>query len=152
MKIVLLCSLVMCFLLPDMYDAVMARGLGSTGSRRGDRWRRRPWEVGYHGHRNNPRRPWDRVWINRRQQEPEDFVVKKEKPRYYEDEETACTGLCLIRKLEALNDNTEKKRKTRGDKTNKRGQHVQKYENTAKPKEDKAPCTGMCALMRQRTG
>eukprot|EP00092_Neocalanus_flemingeri_P039391 GFUD01042888.1.p1 GENE.GFUD01042888.1~~GFUD01042888.1.p1 ORF type:complete len:131 (+),score=30.14 GFUD01042888.1:141-533(+) len=130
----------------------MARGLGNTGSGRGDRWRRRPWEVGYHGNRNNPRRPWSRVWQNRKQHEPEDFVVKKERPRYYEDEEPACTGICLIRKLEALNEKTEKKSKKRRHKNTQRGGKLNKTETTAKPRKNTATCTGMCALMRQRTG
>ena len=41
---------------------------------RGGYWRRRPWEVGYHGNRNNPRRPWDRTW--RRERDMDEFVVK----------------------------------------------------------------------------
>eukprot|EP00092_Neocalanus_flemingeri_P061598 GFUD01074105.1.p1 GENE.GFUD01074105.1~~GFUD01074105.1.p1 ORF type:complete len:149 (-),score=29.22 GFUD01074105.1:42-488(-) len=148
MKVVLFCILVICALLPEAYDAVMARGLGNAG----DRWQRRPWEVGYHGNRNNPRRPWSRVWQNRRQHEPEDFVVKKEKPRYYEDEEPACTGTCLIRKLEALNEKAENKSRKRGQKSKQREGKPNKTETTTKPKKDKAPCTGMCALMRRRTG
>eukprot|EP00092_Neocalanus_flemingeri_P069639 GFUD01085393.1.p1 GENE.GFUD01085393.1~~GFUD01085393.1.p1 ORF type:complete len:153 (+),score=28.55 GFUD01085393.1:31-489(+) len=152
MKVILYCTLVVCALLPEAYDAVMARGLGRNGSGRGDRWRRRPWEVGYHGNRNNPRRPWSRVWQNRRQHEPEDFVVKKERPRYYEDEEPACTGTCLIKKLEALNEKTEKKSKKREVKSKQSGKIIKKTETTAEPKKDKAPCTGMCVLMRRRTG
>ena len=59
--------------------------------------------------------------------------------------------------MEALNAKIENKEKKRGENDKKRGKKVfysnrdQKPEFT-KPKKDKAPCTGMCALMRQRTG
>ena len=88
-------------------------------------------------------------------------VFYSERPRYYESEENSCTGFCLIKKMEALNakiENKEKK-KVKKDKNKEKkdfagmlySERVQKPEFT-KPKQDKAPCTGMCALMRQRTG
>eukprot|EP00092_Neocalanus_flemingeri_P008396 GFUD01009052.1.p1 GENE.GFUD01009052.1~~GFUD01009052.1.p1 ORF type:complete len:184 (+),score=53.51 GFUD01009052.1:95-646(+) len=183
MKIVFFCIAIIFSLLPDMYDAaIRGGGGGNYGSRWDSRWRRRPWEVGYWGNRNNPRRPWDRVWQNRRQQEEDKFIVKTERPRYYENEETVCTGLCLIKKFESLNEKSEKKGKKRGgafekseitnkpkklealndesvkekkkrvEKGKKRGGAVKQSGTTNKPQKDKAPCLGMCALMKQRTG
>eukprot|EP00092_Neocalanus_flemingeri_P066190 GFUD01080609.1.p1 GENE.GFUD01080609.1~~GFUD01080609.1.p1 ORF type:complete len:175 (+),score=49.34 GFUD01080609.1:94-618(+) len=174
MKIVFFCSVIIFSLLLDIYDAaIRGGGGGNYGSRWDSRWRRRPWDVGYWGNRNNPRRPWDRVWQNRREQEEDRFLVKTERPRYYENEETVCTGLCLIKKFESLNEKPEKKDKKRGgtfeksEITNKsknlkalkekkkrveKGGAVKKSGTTNKPQKDKASCLGMCALMKQRTG
>eukprot|EP00092_Neocalanus_flemingeri_P053891 GFUD01063418.1.p1 GENE.GFUD01063418.1~~GFUD01063418.1.p1 ORF type:complete len:182 (+),score=54.60 GFUD01063418.1:83-628(+) len=181
MQIVFFCIVTIFSLLPDMYDAaIRGGGGGNYGSRWDSRWRRRPWEVGYWGNRNNPRRPWDRVWQNRRKEEEEEekFRVKTERPRYYEDEENVCTGLCLIKKFESLNEKPEKKGKKRrgtfkkseitnkpkklevltGESMNEKKTRVEKGGvvkqpgTTNKPKKDKATCLGMCALMKQRTG
>merc|ERR1739838_991904 len=133
------CILVIfCFLLNDTNGRMM--GGGGYQRERGDRWRRRPWEVGYHGNRNNPRRPWDRVWQNRRKQDEDVFIVKTERPRYYESEENSCTGLCLIKKMEALNTKIENKEK-KDFAGMLYSERVQNPEFT-KPKKDKAPCTG----------
>ena len=71
----------------------------------------------------------------------------QERPRYYKDEEEPCTGLCLIKKMEALEAESKKKNKKKKNKK----ETLKLYEEP-KPKKKSAPCTGMCALMRQRTG
>ena len=75
-------------------------------------------------------------------------ICLAERPRYKENEE-ACTGLCLIKKIEAIEAKMEKKKKTKnGKKVSDKAALFDKPQ----PKKDTAPCTGMCALMRQRTG
>ena len=71
-----------------------------------------------------------------------------ERPRYKENEE-ACTGLCLIKKIEAIEAKMKKKKETK-----KKKKMSDKVTLIDKPqsKKDTARCTGMCALMRQRTG
>ena len=70
----------------------------------------------------------------------------EERPHYYEDEEEPCTGLCLIEKMEAIEAELKKKYKKKEKK-----ETVGLYKQS-KPKKNSAPCTEMCALMRQRTG
>ena len=70
-----------------------------------------------------------------------------ERPRYYENEEKGCTGLCLIKKMEALDAKIERKKA----KKNNNGT-TREVSEAPKPKKKSAPCTGMCAIMRQRTG
>eukprot|EP00091_Calanus_sinicus_P003225 TRINITY_DN13394_c0_g1_i1.p1 TRINITY_DN13394_c0_g1~~TRINITY_DN13394_c0_g1_i1.p1 ORF type:complete len:145 (-),score=37.53 TRINITY_DN13394_c0_g1_i1:135-569(-) len=144
MKVALLSVLVILSLLLE--DTLGRMGGGGGYKRRNqDRWRRRPWEVGYFGNRNNPRRPWDRTW--RREKDRDEFVVKTERPRYYENEEKGCTGLCLIKKMEALDAKIQKKK---AKKVNK--DITIEITEAPKPKKKSAPCTGMCAIVRQRTG
>merc|ERR1712179_816053 len=137
------CIVVMLCVLLEYSDCRM---MGGGGYKRKDQgyWRRRPWEVGYHGNRNRARRPWESAW--RRERDMDEFIVKTERPHYYEDEEEPCTGLCLIKKMEALEAELKKKNKKKEKK-----ETVRLYKQS-KPKKNSAPCTGMCALMRQRTG
>eukprot|EP00090_Calanus_glacialis_P032314 TRINITY_DN53548_c0_g1_i1.p1 TRINITY_DN53548_c0_g1~~TRINITY_DN53548_c0_g1_i1.p1 ORF type:complete len:145 (+),score=31.72 TRINITY_DN53548_c0_g1_i1:118-552(+) len=144
MKVTLLCVLVFISFLLDETVCRMGGGGGYT-RRNQDRWRRRPWEVGYFGNRNNPRRSWHRTW--RREKDREEFVVKTERPRYYENEEKGCTGLCLVKKMDALDAKIERKKAKKDNK----GTNIEVSE-PPKPKKNSAPCTGMCAIMRQRTG
>merc|ERR1719312_264235 len=92
------------------------------------------------------RRPWESTW--RRGRDMDEFIVKTESPHYYgdEEEEEPCTGRCLINKMEALEAEIKKKNNKK-----KKKEAVKIYEQP-KPKKSSAPCTGMCALMRQRTG
>ena len=76
-------------------------------------------------------------------------------PVYYEEEEEPCTGLCLVKKMEKLDAEMKKKKvknlkKMKKVKKNKKDNVKVLKEKISK--KEKAPCTGMCALMRQRTG
>jgi hypothetical protein len=68
-----------------------------------------------------------------------------ERPRYDKTEES-CTGLCLIKKMEVLDAKIDKKK---AKKSNKKVAKV-KVSEAPKPKKVSAPCTGMCAVMRQK--
>merc|ERR1712055_251485 len=123
---------------------------GGGGYRRENQsyWRRRPWEVGYYSNRNNPRRYWESSW--RRKQDLEEFNVKTtELPVFDEWEEEGCTGLCLIKKLEQIDSQLQEKE---AEKEIKSVDEVSKKPEREPKKNPPAPCTGMCALMRQRTG
>ena len=62
-------------------------------------------------------------------------------------EELGCTGLCLIKKLEEINAQLEEKKANKDFPSEDK--ILKKPENRENPS---APCTGMCALMKQRTG
>ena len=119
-------------------------GGGGYQRRNQDYWRRRPWEVGYYSNRNNPRKPWESSWKRQRDNQ-EDFIRKKSYPERYEEEEPSCTGLCLLKKIETVNKNIEKKKKEKKTDT-------VTTRKISEVKTTKAPCTGMCAIMRRRTG
>ena len=75
-------------------------------------------------------------------------MLVAERPRYYETEEKECTGLCLLKKMEALDKKLEKKNNIFEKKMKKKPTISEDTE----PKKKKAPCTGRCALMRRKHG